>query len=57
MKVALGIVAIDTGQRPSTLLTWTEEEDWMARLLFDFDVINTYHTEENKEQKKAMKRR
>ena len=57
LKVALGSVAETTGQRPSTLISWTEEEDWFGRLMFDMDVIRCFREAENKAQKKAMRRR
>jgi hypothetical protein len=57
MKVSLGVISIDTGTRPSSLISWNEEEEWMERLFFDMEVMRTYHEEENKIQKKAMKRR
>ncbi len=55
--MALASLAIDTGKRPSDLVSWNSEEDWLNRLLFDFDVMKTYHEEEAKAQKKAMKKR
>jgi len=55
--MALASLSLDTGKRPSDLVSWNEEYEWMGRLLFDFDVMKTYHEEEAKAQKKAMKRR
>jgi len=57
MKVALGSLAETTGERPSTLVSWTEEEDWFGRLMFDMEVIHCFHDAENKAQKKSMRRR
>ena len=56
-KIALASLAIDTGKRPSELVSWNENEDWLNRLLFDFDVMKEYHEEEARAQKKAMKKR
>lgn len=53
--VALGSLAKDINERPSTLLTWTEEEDWISRLIFDFHIMNEYHKAEQKAQKKALR--
>jgi hypothetical protein len=52
----LGSLAKDTGNRPSDLVSWTDEEDWFNRLMFDFNIMNAYHDAENKAMKKASKR-
>jgi hypothetical protein len=57
IKIALGSLAVDLGKRPSDLVSWTQEDDWFNRLLFDFDIMSAFHDAENKAQKKAMKRR
>ncbi len=35
----LGMIAFVCGQRPSTLLGWTDEDDWFERFQFDGKVI------------------
>jgi len=57
VKIALGSLASDLSKRPSELVSWNEEDDWLNRLLFDFDIMGAFHEAENKAQKKAMKRR
>lgn len=54
--MALASLSIDTGKRPSELVSWNEEDDWLNRLFFDFDILQAYHEEEAKAHKKAMKR-
>lgn len=48
MSLALGNLARELHIRPSELIGWTEEEDMMARLTFDMDIINRSIKEENK---------
>jgi len=55
--IALGMLAVDTGKRPSSLVSWNDEEEWMGRLFFDLEVMAKYHDAEVKAQKKAMKRK
>lgn len=31
-------IVLKTGERPSTLFGWTDEDDWLDRLLFDNQV-------------------
>jgi len=50
-------MSIDMGIRPSELLSWTDEEEWDARLMFDMDIMSAYKTAESQANKKAMKRR
>jgi hypothetical protein len=57
MKIAFGSLATSSGERPSSLISWTEEEDWFGRLMFDMEVIHCFRDAENKAQKKAMRRR
>ena len=48
--VNLGEISTSLGQRPSSLFGWNDEDDWLARLLFDMRVVNEY----NKKQNEAM---
>jgi len=36
----VGMVAYTTGSRPSDLLEWKDEDEWMGRLLFDSTVMS-----------------
>lgn len=44
-KVSLGYLCKLTGQRPSSLFEWTEEHEWIERLVFDLDISNIYWEE------------
>lgn len=50
------MVSCDLGQRPSSLLGWVDEEDWIGRLFFDLEMVSKYHEAELKAQEKAVKK-
>lgn len=38
----IGMVASNSGCRPSSLFEWNEPEDWAGRLMFDIQAISKY---------------
>lgn len=46
-----------TGQRPSDFFAWTDEEEWIERLMFDLKVVGLTKKEEQKRLDKAKKKR
>lgn len=38
----IGMVASNSGCRPSSLFEWNEPEDWIDRLVFDIRSISKY---------------
>jgi hypothetical protein len=42
MLALFGMVASNSGCRPSSLFEWNESEDWMQRLIFDINAICKY---------------
>jgi hypothetical protein len=46
-----------TGQRPSDFFEWTDEEDWMERLMFDMQIVGLTKKEEQKRIDKASKKK
>lgn len=39
---AIGLVAKNSGKRPSELFEWNNPDEWLERLLFDMDVNKVY---------------
>lgn len=38
----IGMVACNTGTRPSSLFNWDEPEEWIERLSFDISAVSQY---------------
>jgi len=56
-KITLGSVASELCKRPSELMSWTDETEWDARLLFDMEIMREFFEAKIKAEKKASKRR
>jgi len=48
--IALGLLATQTGCRPSDLIEWGDTEDWQERLLFDMHVVKLLMDKSNNDE-------
>ncbi len=51
LLIMLGMVASNSGCRPSSLFEWNDKDDWIGRLRFDITAIAKYKEKVQMEMK------
>lgn len=47
--IAIGILSMNCGKRPSELFEWNDENEWIERLMFDLYVVGLVMESQNGE--------
>jgi len=56
VAAGLGALADVTGQRPSSLFEWNNEDEWYDRLMFDMNVLKMYNIKQSEAIKDGKNR-
>jgi len=53
--ITIGALSEITGTRPSEFFQWTDDEEWIERLIFDMKIVGLTKKEEQRRYDKHMK--